>query len=50
MARYSIAMPSVKQASYTRLEQVQYRVLKGMAATNENVAAALLNMEFGCRT
>ena len=33
-----------------RLEQVQYRVLKPMAATNENVAAALLNMEFEQRT
>jgi hypothetical protein len=38
------------QADMKRLEQVQYRVLKRMAATHENVAAALLNMEFGCRT
>jgi hypothetical protein len=40
------------QADMRRLEQVQYtvRVLKRIAATHENVAAALLNVEFGCRT
>ena len=38
------------QDELRRLEQVQYRVLKRLAATHENVAAALLNMEFGCRT
>jgi hypothetical protein len=38
------------QAEMQRLEQVQYIVLKRMAATHENIAAVLLNMEFGCRT
>ena len=37
-------------ADMQRLEQIQYRVLKRMAATHENVATELLSMEFGCRS